>query len=391
MRYISLSVVVFILPTMMTAKPSNPCEPYSKILQKNIKRIGIPAVSFSTILPSGIQVSCAEGISNIDKKTLANTEDLYEIASVTKTFVAALTLLMIGQHKLKLDETIAQTVEKYGQWLPKKAAKAWGNVTLRQLMNMTSGIYNYTDNANFNKQWRSQSTKAWKAKQIIDIALSQPSYFKPGKGWHYSDTNYYLLGMLLERVNKRPLGRQINWWLLRPLGIEDIAYVPHQYSKNLSQRMAKGYGKNLINRTNVNMSQAGAAGAMIAQPSRLVEWLHALFNGKILSKESLQQMLTPYSKTTGQITDNPKQDAYGLGVFRSYYPARDGANWGYLGGAWGYSTWYQWNPKTNIIFVASVNVGMKYHGKQKKSAEYEVVHELAPALYNQIRILSTIH
>ena len=71
-------------------------------------------------------------------------------------------------------------------------------------------------------------------------------------------------------------------------------------------------------------------------------------------------------------------------MFRSYYPNRAGINWGYLGGTWGYQTWYQWCPENNILFVISVNVGMAYHGKQAKSTGYEVVHEFAPDLYHQI-------
>ena len=216
-------------------------------------------------------------MSNLSNRKQVTTSNEFQIGSVTKTFVATLVLLAVENNKLTLDETISQTVKRYGHCLPKKAVKAWVNVTIKQLLNMTSGIYSYTESAGFNKSWQKHPKRAWHAQEIINIALSNQSYFKPGRGWHYSDTDYYLIGLLLKKMNYKLLNRQINQKLLKPFHISHITYISSKYNSSTTGRLAKGYGKNMIDRTEVNMSQACVAGAIIARPSSLAKWLHDLF------------------------------------------------------------------------------------------------------------------
>lgn len=325
-------LIVFPILGVAHSLDNKSCLDFNYIINSNIRKLNVPAASFSTILPNKKQISCAQGLSDLSNRKKITTNNEFQIGSVTKTFIATLVLLAVENHKLTLDETISQTVKDYGHWLPQKALKEWGNVTIKQLLNMTSGIYSYTESSSFNKSWKKHPKREWTALEIINIALSNQPYFKPGRGWHYSDTNYYLIGLLLEKMNHELLTKQINQKLLNPFHISHITYIPNKYNSSITAKLAKGYGKNLIDRTEVNMSQAGAAGAIIARPSSLAKWLHDLFSGKILSHNMLKQMLTPYSKKTGQVTRDPKTNAYGLGVFRSYYPNRGGINWGYLGG-----------------------------------------------------------
>ena len=246
---------------------------------------------------------------------------------------------------------------------------------------MTSGIYSYTEDKSFNQAWRKTPYKHWQPEEIIHIALKHPDYFKPGTGWHYSDTNYYLLGLLLEKMTHQTLTNLIQRQLLNPLQIKSIHYVPHRYDSNILNQLAHGYGVGYIDRTQVNMSQAGAAGAMIAKPSSLLKWLNALFSGDVVDSSSLKAMLTPYAKQDGKLASLHKSPAYGLGVFRVYYPHRGGINWVYLGGTWGYLTWYDWVPAQKLLFVISVNVGMDFNNQQNQSVGYALIHQIVPKVY----------
>ena len=202
-------ISIGIQPLFAFSATNDLCKRIDPVLRQNLQVIGIPAISFSAILPNGKQITCAEGISNLATQKHVTVKDLFQIGSATKTFIATLVLLDIKAGKLKLNETIAQTIKRYGHWLPVLAEKRWGAITIKQLLNMTSGIYSYTDSPEFNKLWEANPTMQWSPKQIIKIALSQPSYFKPGHGWHYSDTNYYLLGVLLTKIMNKSLAQQI--------------------------------------------------------------------------------------------------------------------------------------------------------------------------------------
>lgn len=387
---ISITIIISGCENKITNKTSQKdnCSLFNKTLNKSRSEFGVPGISLSTKLPNGQIINCAQGVKNIKTKAPVTTDTLFQIGSVTKTFVSTLVLLEVDANKLSLNETIGETVKKYGQWLPKKAEQKWKDITIKQLLNMTAGIYSYTESDEFNKIWKAHPTQDWNSDSVIKIALNNPAYFKPGKGWHYSDTNYYLLGLLLEKISHKKLSVLINEKLLKPFNIQNIYYLPENYNKQMFQRISQGYGYNYINRTNVNMSQAGAAGAMVARPADLLNWLSKLFSGKIIKKSLLKQMLTPYSKINGSIATNPKTPAYGLGIFRSYYPDRGGINWGYMGGTWGYLTWYDWNPSKNILYVVSSNIGMAFKDKNGVGGGYQLIQKIFPPLQKQIEILS---
>lgn len=392
MRVISIrnavTAVIFsiILITTINASASTlTCRPFNKILNEGLKKTGAPGISFAGRLPDGNLITCTAGIKNIKTKAVVTTKTLFQVGSVTKTFVATLVLLDVQAGKFSLDSTIGDLTKRYGHWLPAKADKLWQAVTVKQLLNMTSGIYSYTESKKFNQTWKAHPKKYWAAQNLITIAAKHKSYFKPGKGWHYSDTNYVILGQLLQHISHQKLATLIQDKLLKPYKISNIYYIIHEYDASMLKRISRGYGKNYIDRTNVNLSQARGAGAIVAQPIELLKWLHLLFSGQIINKSSLRQMLTPYTKAAGVLTTDPKPTAYGLGVFRSYYPHDDGVNWGYGGATWGYMTWYDWAPATNILYVVSVNIGMSYGANQHISPGVILVHQIYPKLYQQLK------
>ena len=131
------------------------CSLFNKTLNKSRSEFGVPGISLSTKLPNGQIINCAQGVKNIKTKAPVTTDTLFQIGSVTKTFVSTLMLLEVDENKLSLNETIGETVKKYGQWLPQKAEQKWKDITIKQLLNMTAGIYSYTDNDEFNKIWES--------------------------------------------------------------------------------------------------------------------------------------------------------------------------------------------------------------------------------------------
>lgn len=118
------------------------------------------------------------------------------IGSITKTFTATVVLQLVDEHKLGLDDPVST-------YLP--AVPNGSNITVRQLLNMTSGLFNYTEDDGFNQMWDAQPGWVWADAELLAAAFAHPPYFPPGKGFHYSNTNYELLGMIAAKLGGAPL------------------------------------------------------------------------------------------------------------------------------------------------------------------------------------------
>ena len=131
------------------------------------------------------------GTTTLNGKYPIHSKNLFGVGSITKTFVSATILQLQEEHRLYLDEPLEKFFPEYPRW--KK-------ITIRQLLNMTSGIYNYNDSPLYQKMRDSYLSEIIPSKTLIDIAYQQKAYFAPAKGWHYSNTNYLLLGLLIEKM-----------------------------------------------------------------------------------------------------------------------------------------------------------------------------------------------
>jgi D-alanyl-D-alanine carboxypeptidase len=248
----------------------------------------------------------------------------FRIGSATKTFVATVVLQLVDEGRVGLDDH----VDRYVTGVPKG-----DRMTVRQVLNHTSGLYDYAHEEGYStNRWRGADRfRSYRPQELLDVASQQVPYFDPGQGWHYSNTNYIVAGMVIERVTGRPYGDEVRSRILRPLGLTHTI-VPGQWP-GLPNPHARGYTEvdgQLVDATLMNPSLDWAAGEMISTADDLNRFFDALLGGRLTSAASLAAMKE--TAATGTIF------AYGLGLQRFDLPCGRSV-WGHGGELIGYLTY----------------------------------------------------
>ncbi|MCB9885826.1 MAG: beta-lactamase family protein [Planctomycetes bacterium] len=229
----------------------------------------------------------------------ANAATSFRIGSITKQFTAALVMRAVAAGKVALDDDLSKFVPEF----PLQGKK----VTIHRLLDHSSGIPSYTDvGPEWQKQWPLELTH----EQLLALVAGKPFDFEPGTDWHYNNTGYYLLGMVLEKVHGKSYAEVVQDEIATPLGLSRTRY---DSNKDLIPNRAQGYdvvGGKLANDDLLGMNQPGAAGGLIASAGDLVRWSMALAGGKVVSKEAYAQMTTPLVLPGGRDT------GYGFGLMR---------------------------------------------------------------------------
>jgi len=313
--------------------------------------------------------------------TLLNGNDhvtsktLFAIGSITKTFTSAMILRLEAKHKLNINDKIGKYFPKYPRW---------NNVTIKQLLNMTSGISNFTEDPNWVENLKNGFKTTWSQDQIINSSYQQHDYFKPGKGWHYSNTNYILLGKIIENITQQKLEKLFKEQFFQPLELKNTYYSDHKYSPEILKQMAHGYYDAHDMTTTImikNLSDMGPPGAgMLMDTIDLESWIdHLLIKKDVLPKKQLNEMLdgvaTPYNKI------NDPNSKYGLGIGISS-SKKTGKMLSYAGTFPGYGSTFLWLPKYKILIIIQMNVNR--HGDDESSYLHFPSQSLIQGVLNKL-------
>jgi D-alanyl-D-alanine carboxypeptidase len=261
---------------------------------------------------------------------------LHRVGSVTKTYVAAVVLTLAKDGALSLDD-------KVSKWVPDLAGG--DGISVRQLLNHSSGLFNYTDDQTFR---RTGFLKVWTPRQLVSVAEANPVYFEPGKGWHYSNTNYILLGMIAEGAGKAKIGALVRARVLTKAGLTSTFFDGEE---PVAGTMAPGQGTTGEDVTKfADPSWAWAAGAIVATPEDVTSWIEMLGSGAFHDPAMQQQLLTPFP------TDD-KSLGYGLGImlFGRNITAGGGPGIGHGGDIPGYHTQAFYFPEKHTTLVSIVD------------------------------------
>lgn len=317
-----------------------------------LQRRRIPGVVVGVRTPRHGSWTTALGTADIARGTPMTTRTHLRIGSVTKTFTGTLILQLAGAGRLSLDDTISRYVPNVPD----------GDViTLRQLLNMTSGLYSYTEDESFMTE-AAVLGRRWTLAELLRIAFAHPPYFAPGRGYHYSNTNTVLLGMVIERVTGEPLRVAMERRIFAPLGLRETE-LPADGTR-MARPYAQGYnydpaGLNLNrNRsaladwnagapddvTALDTSWGWAAGGAVSTIGDLLDWSTALGTGRTL---------TPAMKAERErwipIGEGPNPPGYGLNI--ANFQGAIGHN-GRLPGFNSYAL-YVPRTKTSIALIAN--------------------------------------
>ncbi len=229
----------------------------------------------------------AYGYANLEWQTPMTTDARLRIGSMTKQFTSAAILLLEARGKLKSSDPIKT-------YLP-DAPASWDKITINNLLTHTSGLPNYTAQAGFRTLMRQSATP----KDVVALFRDKPLDFAPDSSWAYSNSNYFLLGLIVEKASGQTYADFLKANILAPLHMDDTGY---DLNAPILSHRALGYApgaRGLENAAYVDMSTPYAAGAMYSTTHDLLTWETALFGGKVLSAAALKTMTTPYKANYG--------------------------------------------------------------------------------------------
>jgi D-alanyl-D-alanine carboxypeptidase len=310
--------------TLFTAQPAVAAtqDPIRKDLARLVAADGFPGALAVVRDANGRVRKPTAGVAEIGTDRPVPADGQVRIGSNTKTFVAVVVLQLVAEHRVRLDDR----VEKY---LP--GLLHGQDITVRQILQHTSGLPNYTEHMPVDDL--SVRYQHFEPQELLDIALAEPPVFAPGAGWAYSNTNYIVAGLLVERVTGRTLEQQIATRVIRKAGLRHT-YFPVDGETGIKERHPHGYldeNGELLDITDFDPSWGWAAGQMISTPSDLNAFFGSLIHGRLLPQAQLAEMerTVPADLWPGA--------RYGLGLI-SFPLSCGGVAWGHGGDIPGYET-----------------------------------------------------
>ena len=311
---------------------------------------GLPGVSAAILFADGSSWEGTSGLADVDAGRAVTPDTEFAVASISKTFLAALILVLADEDQIDLEAPVTT-------YLPDLAIDP--AITVHQLLDHTSGLHDYFYDPDIDKALLADRTRAWTAQDAL--AYVGKPYFKPGKGWHYSNTNYVVLGMLAEAVGKAPLAEQLHARFLTPLGLDHTHYqgvddplgpLARAYRFNGPELgeppVALTDGTDIVPFTSV-VTAAGSAGSIASTAEDLATWAKALYGGHVLPPATLAAMIADAEITAPFKPSIP----YGLGVQEATIDGRP--TLGHSGRLLGSRTVVRWLPGEGMAIAVLTN------------------------------------
>jgi len=333
-------------------------------IENNLEDYNVKGGIVSIIIPGYKKTTISTGTSHDTVKI--KSDMFFAIGSITKNFVAALSFKLVEQGIISLNDTI-------GKWLP-RYKHVESKITIGHLLQHTSGLYMFWDNQKIWDDLIKYRDSIFTPETVLSY-IKEP-YFKPGKGFHYSNTNFLLLALIIKKATGSSLSVELNKQLLNPLNIKDV-YLSQE--EELPNNLMHVWGDNFENdgsfrditnlpRTSHESITYGSSGIFITAES-LAEWCNYLFTGKVLGKTSMSQML------------NFNEDDYGLGVHLFDKSITDGEKiYGHGGANIGTCAYMAFLPEYNVSIIVVINA---FSGKCLDSI-FEDVVEIVVDEINQL-------
>ncbi|MEH2265457.1 serine hydrolase domain-containing protein [Nostoc sp.] len=311
----------------------------------------IPGAVMYISTPKGSWIG-ASGVINLSTKTRMKPTDGFSIASMSKTFMAVVVLKLVEQGKIQLDRAIAT-------YLPRDITPHIVNsdkITVRQLLNHTSGVAEYLDTKEFIQATaKRSSSQPWTAREAIPYMYQEQPQANPGEKFIYTDCNYILLELIVENITRGTLAQAIRSQILKPLGLK---HTFTELREPTIGEVATGYGDRnkdgkLDSYADVNDGNGLGDGGLVSTAEDLAKFAKALFVKKsLLSSKMMKEML--------KFKDNGASYSYGLGVERFSSPLEKAI--GHSGIAYGFATLLAYLPNQNttiIVLLNNQNVDLK--------------------------------
>lgn len=292
---------------------------------------GIPGVQV-VVTGQGRDWTATAGVGDIATGAGIAEDARVRVGSNTKAFVATVLMQLVSARTVDLDAP----VERYLPGVVQGDGIDGNRITVRNLMQHTSGLPEYLELPELDQDYEVMVAKRFDAAELVHSALrTMPAHFPPGEKAEYSNTNYLLVGMLIEKVTGKPFAEEVTRRVIEPLGLQ-ATYIPAPGEVELREPHPQGYelaDGQRMDYTRLDTSWAGAAGALVSTGAELNRFFTALAGGKLLHPAQLAEM----QRDTKPLTNRPPGIDYGLGLARLSVPCGKTV-WGHGGSIPGFRT-----------------------------------------------------
>jgi len=350
-RFLHILLATFLLPLFVFSQASR--ESIIRPLVDSLRIAGnFPGLSVAIIFEDNTSLSIASGYADKESGIMLKPTDRFLQGSVGKTYVSAIAMQLIKNNKIQLDENVSKYLGNtpwYGK-IPNAE-----DITVRMLMNHTSGVMRYEFKEAFTTDLTNHPDKEWKPEELIEYVLGEQAPFKAGTGWEYSDTNYILLGMIIESVTGQPYYTLLEKEILKPLKLKNTFPSNKRKLDGLVQGYAgkeNAFGnqeKVLDDKRQfvINPQFEWTGGGIYSTTHDLARWGKMLYEGKAFDASLLPTMLEGVPAKLG------KDARYGLGVIIK--PTPYGITYGHSGFFPGYLTELVYFPDYKMCIAVQTN------------------------------------
>jgi D-alanyl-D-alanine carboxypeptidase len=355
------ALLLFIIPTALAQRPVAAVG--TNVLKKELqakldewhKAGKFPGATLGVALANGESFGLAVGYSDRDAKTPMKPNDRMLAGSVGKTFAAATALQLVKEGKIGLDDKIEKYLGKEAWFSRLPNAK---DVTVRQLMNHTSGLVRYEFKDEFTKYLTEHPMKVWTPEERLAYLFDEKPPFEAGKGWDYSDTNYIVLGMIMERVTGKSFYDEANRRVIKPLKLKDTIPQEGPVMKGVVQGYAGAGnpfgGKDAMIENGkfvINPQLEWTGGGYASTSQDLARWAKMIYEGRAYDSSLLPQVLDGVAAPM-----LGREAKYGLGVIIRKTQA--GTSYGHSGFFPGYLTEMMYFPDKKFAIAIQVNTSV---------------------------------
>lgn len=360
-------------PTSASASASTSAAPFDQaalqqILDETATEFMAPGMAALVRTPDG-DMEAVYGTTTLGGDTEVTPDLHVRIGSNTKTWTGTVILQLAQEGKIDLQGPVSD----YYDGVPNGE-----NITIAQLLNMRSGLYNYSETLTLNEALDNEPDRVWAPTELLALGLANPPYFPPGEGYHYSNTNTVLLGLIAEKLEGKPIATIFEDRLFTPLNMAQTSFPPsdtaeipapftdgYMYGTNVAQmddlslppdQLAEAQAGTLEpnNVTGDNPSWTWTAGQGISTLEDLTTWVTALGTGSLLSPEMQQERLDSLQ---------PRDPASGDGPLYGYGWASFGPYLGHTGEMPGYNSFMGYDPETKVSIVVWANLAPSADGQ----------------------------
>lgn len=338
-----------------------------------------PGVTLGVVLPNGQRLDLAAGFADIESQAPMPVNARIFPGSIGKTFVATVALQLIAEGKFSLEDKISYFFkgEKWFTRLPNA-----NDITVRMIMNHTGGLPRYVLKEEFWKKLRDNPDHVWKPVEQLAFIFDEKPVHPAGKGWSYSDTDYLILGMIIEKVTGNTYYNELQKRVLTPLRLGKTGpAVDRQW-----EGMVQGYtGKNIpplnlpekvvVNGKLVVSPQfEWCGGGLISTAGDLAFFIHQLLEGHLIPGKYLELMKQPVDENNGQ----PSQTGYGLGL--EVWETPEGIAYGHRGTMIGCISICEYIPKHRFSIALQVNTDSFSGRLEKNRTRNDYINALKPLI-----------